>query len=422
MYQEETVEMDTLPLKALCLLVIVIGVSSSGSTMMEESKLKVLSSKFKYHNHAHRRNLLDNGLASTPAMGWNSWNHYWCSVNETIIKEAADAIVSSGLAKLGYKYVNIDDCWGEQDRDSKGNLVAKNTTFPSGIKALADYVHSKGLKLGIYSSAGTYTCSKQMPGSLGYEDQDAKAFASWGVDYLKYDNCYNDGTEPTVRYPAMTRALMNAGRPIYYSLCEWGDRHPATWGAIVGNSWRTTGDITDSWDSMVTRIDLNEAYAEYARPGGWNDPDMLDIGNGGMTKDEYIVHFSLWSISKAPLLLGCDLTSMTADTLEIIGNKEVIAINQDPLGIQAKKVRWMGDQEVWAAPISGYRFAVVLVNRGPWRYATTATWEDIGIPEGTVIEARDLWEHKNLPMQFVSNITAMVPSHGCKMYLLNPVG
>ncbi|KAG4925391.1 hypothetical protein JHK87_050931 [Glycine soja] len=352
-----------------------------------------------------RRNLLANGLGRTPPMGWNSWNHFSCQINEKMIRETADALVSTGLSKLGYTYVNIDDCWAELNRDAKGNLVAKNSTFPSGIKALADYVHGKGLKLGIYSDAGYFTCSKQMPGSLGHEFQDAKTFASWGIDYLKYDNCNNDGSKPTDR----------------------GDLHPALWGAKVGNSWRTTNDINDSWESMVSRADMNEVYAEYARPGGWNDPDMLEVGNGGMTKNEYIVHFSLWALSKAPLLLGCDVRNMTKETMEIVANKEVISVNQDPLGVQGKKVRMEGDQEVtlfgqiWAGPLSGYRVAVVLLNRGPSKISITANWDDIDIPPKSAVEARDLWEHKTLMRPFVDKLTATVDPHGCKMYVLKPV-
>lgn len=368
-----------------------------------------------------RRNLLANGLANTPPMGWNSWNHFSCQIDENMIKETADALVSTGLAKLGYKYVNIDDCWAEIARDSKGNLVPKKSTFPSGIKALADYVHGKGLKLGIYSDAGYLTCSKTMPGSLGHEENDAKTFASWGIDYLKYDNCNNDGSKPTVRYPVMTRALMKAGRPIFFSLCEWGDMHPALWGAQVGNSWRTTNDISDTWESMVSRADMNEVYAELARPGGWNDPDMLEVGNGGMTKDEYIVHFSIWAISKAPLLIGCDVRNATKETMEIIGNMEVIAVNQDPHGVQAKKVRMEGDLEIWAGPLSSYRVALVLVNRSRSRNPITAQWDDIGIPPNSVVEARDLWEHKTLKERFVGNLTASVDSHACKMYVLKPI-
>ncbi|XP_014497736.1 alpha-galactosidase 1 [Vigna radiata var. radiata] len=375
------------------------------------------------HDHVeqHKRNLLANGLGTTPPMGWNSWNHFSCQINEKIIRETADALVSTGLSKLGYTYVNIDDCWAELNRDAHGNLVAKKSTFPSGIKALADYVHSKGLKLGIYSDAGYFTCSKQMPGSLGYEFQDAKTFASWGIDYLKYDNCNNDESKPTDRYPVMTRALSMAGRPIFFSLCEWGDLHPALWGAKVGNSWRTTNDINDSWESMISRADMNEVYAEYARPGGWNDPDMLEVGNGGMTKNEYIVHFSLWALSKAPLLLGCDVRNMTKDTVDIVTNKEVIAVNQDSLGVQGKKVRMEGDMEIWAGPLSRYRVAVVLLNRGPWNISITAYWDDIGIPSKSAVEARDLWEHKTLVGRFKDKLTAQVEPHSCKMYVLKPV-
>ncbi|KAF8009638.1 hypothetical protein BT93_J0600 [Corymbia citriodora subsp. variegata] len=386
-----------------------------------KAKVDLKSSRYMHYKQEYRRNLLANGLGLTPPMGWNSWNHFWCTINETVIRETADALVSTGLSKLGYEYINIDDCWAEIARDSNGNLVAKNTTFPSGIKALADYVHSKGLKLGIYSDAGYFTCSTTMPGSLGREEQDAKTFASWGIDYLKYDNCNNGGTQPTVRYPIMTRALMKAGRPIFFSLCEWGDMHPALWGAKIGNSWRTTMDIADTWDSMMTRADLNEPYAELARPGGWNDPDMLEIGNGGMAKNEYIVHFSIWAISKAPLLLGCDIRNLDNDTMEIISNKEVIAVNQDPLGIQAKKVRSEGDQEVWAGPLTGYRLAVLLVNRGAYRYTVIGHWNDIGLPLDTVVEARDIWEHKTLKKTFVRNITATADGHSCKMYILKPV-
>ncbi|WJX76889.1 Alpha-galactosidase 1, variant 2 [Trifolium repens] len=348
-----------------------------------------------YEDH-FRRNLLANGLGKTPPMGWNSWNHFYCQIDEKIIRQTADALVSSGLSKLGYTYVNIDDCWAELNRDDKGNLVPRNSTFPSGIKALADYVHSKGLKLGIYTDAGYFTCSNTMPGSLGHEFQDAKTFASWGIDYLKYDNCNNGGIKPTVRYPIMTRALMKAGRPIYFSLCEWGDMRPALWGAKVGNSWRTTDDINDSWQSMMSRADSNEVYAELARPGGWNDPDMLEVGNGG-----FLVHFSLWAISKAPLLLGCDIRNATKETLEIVSNKEVIAVNQGPL--------------------SGYRVAVVLVNRGTLRTTVTANWDNIGIPPKSVVQARDLWEHKTLEKHFVGKLSATIDAHSCKMYVLKPV-
>ncbi|CAH2073537.1 unnamed protein product [Thlaspi arvense] len=321
---------------------------------------------------------------------WNSWNHFSCNINETVIKETAAALVTTGLSKLGYNYVNIGNGSNAAYKDLRFIMIA-------GLKFLV--------------TPRYLTCSKTMPGSLGHEEHDAKTFAEWGIDYLKYDNCNNDGSKPPVRYPVMTRALMKSGRPIFYSLCEWGDMHPALWGSPVGNSWRTTNDINDSWLSMISIADMNEIYAEHARPGGWNDPDMLEVGNGGMTKDEYIVHFSIWAISKAPLLLGCDIRNMSKETMEIVTNKEVIAINQDPHGVQAKKVRMEGDIEVWAGPLSGYRVALLLLNRGPLRSSITALWDDIEIPANSVVEARDLWEHKTLKQKFVGNLTATVDSH-----------
>ncbi|KAE8100812.1 hypothetical protein FH972_018667 [Carpinus fangiana] len=351
---------------SVCMLMLMLfSLSSMAPSVSAAStttrKLVPQNTKYEYYSERLGRNLLANGLGSTPPMGWNSWNHFGCKIDEKMIKETADAVISTGLAKLGYTYVNIDDCWAEIVRDVKG------------------------------------------------------------IDYLKYDNCNTDGSKPTIRYPVMTRALMKAGRSIFFSLCEWGDMHPALWGFKVGNSWRTTNDITDTWESMLSRADMNEVYAELARPGGWNDPDMLEVGNGGMNKDENIVHFSIWAISKAPLLLGCDVRNMTKETMEIVANKEVIAVNQDPLGIQAKKVRSEGDLEVWAGPLSGYRVALLLVNRGPRRLPITALWDDIGIPPNSVVEARDLWEHKTLKTRFVGNLTGTTGSHACKMYVLKPI-
>ncbi|KAL9809737.1 Alpha-galactosidase 2 [Arabidopsis thaliana] len=363
------------------------------------------------------RMLMNNGLALSPQMGWNSWNHFQCNINETLIKQTADAMVSSGLSAIGYKYINIDDCWGELKRDSQGSLVAKASTFPSGIKALSDYVHSKGLKLGIYSDAGTLTCSQTMPGSLGHEEQDAKTFASWGIDYLKYDNCENTGTSPRERYPKMSKALLTSGRSIFFSLCEWGQEDPATWAGDIGNSWRTTGDIQDDWKSMTLIADQNDRWASYARPGSWNDPDMLEVGNGGMTKEEYMSHFSIWALAKAPLLIGCDLRSMDKVTFELLSNKEVIAVNQDKLGIQGKKVKKEGDLEVWAGPLSKKRVAVILWNRGSASANITARWADIGLNSSDIVNARDLWEHSTHSC-VEKQLSALVEPHACKMYTL----
>lgn len=349
---------------------------------------------------------------------WNNYNHFKRRVDENIIKETADAMVSSGLSALGYEYINIDDNWAELNRDDKGNLVPKASTFPSGMKALADYVHSKGLKLGIYSDAGTQTCDKTMPGSLGHEEQDAKTFASWGVDYLKYDNCNNEGLSPKERYSKMSTALLNSGRSIYFSLCEWGLEDPATWAPSFGNSWRTTGDIKDNWDRITNLADLNDKWAEYAGPGAWNDPDMLEVGNGNLTTEEYRSHFSIWALAKAPLIIGCDIRSMSKETIEILSNVEVIAVNQDKLGVQGKKVVKNGDLEVWAGPLSEGRVAMVLWNRGPSQASITARWQDIGFEASASLNVRDLWEHTTTE-GVEGSMTATMDSHACKMYILS---
>ncbi|KAM0867398.1 hypothetical protein ACQ4PT_042006 [Festuca glaucescens] len=249
---------------------------------------------------AHVGATLKNGLGRTPQMArWNSWNYFGCGISETIIRNIANAMVDTGLAKLGYEYINIDDCWADFNRDSQGNLAANASSFPSGITALADYVHGKGLKIGIYGDAGLRTCSKLMPGSLGYEERDARTYASWGIDYLKYDNCHNHNISPITRYTKMSEALLSSGRNIFFSLCEWGVEDP-TWAGGLGNNWRTTGDIKDTWSSMTNNADQSNKWASYAGPGGWNDPDMLEVGNGGMTMEEYRSHFSIWALVKAP--------------------------------------------------------------------------------------------------------------------------
>ncbi|KAJ7975499.1 Alpha-galactosidase [Quillaja saponaria] len=392
---------------ALCLLMLFNTESSSAARLLNTT------------SSISRRQHLPNGLGSTPPMGWNSWNHFQCHIEENLIRETADAVVSTGLAALGYQYINLDDCWAELNRDYQGNLVPKASTFPSGIKALADYVHGKGLKLGIYSDAGIQTCSKTMPGSLGHEEQDAKTFASWEIDYLKYDNCHNTGTSPKERYPEMSKALLKSGRSIFFSLCEWGQEDPATWAKGVGNSWRTTGDIGDNWHSMTSRADQNDKWASYAGPGGWNDPDMLEVGNGGMTTEEYRAHFSIWALAKAPLLIGSDVRAMDSTTLEILSNKEVIAVNQDELGAQGKKVKWGDDLEVWAGPLSSKRIAVVLWNRSSSKATLTVNWPDIGLTENTIVDARDLWAHST-QSSVSGSLSAELDSHACKMYVLTP--
>ncbi|CAI0431386.1 unnamed protein product [Linum tenue] len=370
---------------------------------------------------------LQNGLARTPPMGWNSWNFFACNINETVIKETdfaftADALISTGLANLGYTYVNIDDCWSKVTRDAKGQMVPDPKTFKSGIKALADYVHSKGLKLGIYSDAGKFTCQVR-PGSIFHEKEDAMSFASWDVDYLKYDNCFNLGIEPKKRYPPMRDALNATGRSIFYSICEWGVDDPALWAGKVGNSWRTTEDINDTWVSMTNIADLNDKWAAYAGPGGWNDPDMLEVGNGGMTYKEYRSHFSIWALIKAPLLIGCDIRNMTAETKEILSNQEVIAVNQDPLGVQGRKVHSNGTdgcQQVWAGPLSGNSLSVVLWNRCMQAATITAEWNVIGLEAGTSVSVRDLWQHEVVLNNAVASFSAQLDAHDCRMYVFTP--
>eukprot|EP00808_Paulinella_micropora_P030624 g21985.t1 len=280
---------------------------------------------------------LNNGLGRTPQMGFNTWNKFACNINETLIKQTAKALLSSGLVSAGYQYLNLDDCWMAPARDQQGSLYGDPTRFPSGMAALGQYIHAQGLLFGLYSDAGNATC-EGLPASLGYEQTDAQTFASWGVDYLKYDNCHNQGIPPRERYPPMSQALNATGRKIFFSMCEWGIDDPATWAGALSNSWRTTGDIANNWDSVMSVVLLNDPWWSAAGPGGWNDPDMLEVGNGGLTHDEEVAHFSLWALVKAPLLIGCDVTRLSKDTLSILSNKDVIAINQDALGVQGHLV------------------------------------------------------------------------------------
>lgn len=375
-----------------------------------------------YDTSNYGRLQLNNGLALVPQMGWNSWNFFACNINETLIRETADALVSTGLADLGYNYVNIDDCWSYVKRGKKDQLLPDPKTFPSGIKSLADYVHGKGLKLGIYSDAGVFTCQVR-PGSLHHEKDDASLFASWGVDYLKYDNCYNLGIKPKERYPPMHDALNTTGRQIFYSLCEWGQDDPALWAGKVGNSWRTTDDIQDTWKSMTDIADKNNKWASYAGPGGWNDPDMLEVGNGGMTFAEYRAHFSIWALMKAPLLIGCDVRNMTSETVEILSNKEVIQVNQDRLGVQGRRILGQGKdgcREVWAGPLSGNRLAVALWNRCSATTNITMKLPAVGLDGSSAYSVRDLWKHETLSPNVVATFGAQVNAHDCKMYVFTP--
>lgn len=279
---------------------------------------------------------LNNGVSRTPAMGYNTWNAFSCDINEKMLQQVADVMISSGLNSYGYKYLNLDDCW-QSSRDAKGVIVADPNDFPSGIPSLSSYAHSKGLLFGLYTDLGYKTCGGR-PGTLGYEFIDANTYASWNVDYIKVDNCNTDGSVPEVRYPVMRDALNSTGKPILFSMCEWGVDNPALWAPNVGNSWRATDDIGDNWGSMLYNMDINAELWPYAGPGGFNDPDLLEVGNGGMTTQEYTSHFTLWALMKSPLIISSDIRNMSADTFKILTNSEVIAVNQDALGVQARKV------------------------------------------------------------------------------------
>jgi alpha-galactosidase len=367
-------------------------------------------------------NKAPNGLALTPPMGWNSWNHFQCNINEKVIRDTADAMVASGMRDAGYQYVVIDDCW-HGARDADGFITADPQRFPSGIKALADYVHSKGLKFGIYSDAGRLTCGGR-PGSEGHEYQDALTYARWGVDYLKYDWCNTGDRNAQEAYATMADALRQSGRPIVFSMCEWGTAKPWLWAQNTGNLWRTTGDISDDfavkkkghdWEHPVTMIlDLNEPLWPFAGPGHWNDPDMLEVGNGGMTPDEYRSHFSLWAMMAAPLIAGNDIAHMDDTTKSILENKEVIAVDQDPLGIQGHRVWKDGDREVWVKPLARGAKAVLLFNRGEAPAAITATADQLGWPASVRAKVRDLWARKGAG-RWSGSVTATVEPHGVVM-------
>jgi len=353
----------------------------------------------------------DNGLARTPPMGWNSWNKFAGKVDDATIRTIADAMVSSGMKKAGYIYVNIDDTW-EGPRDANGNITG-NTKFPD-MKALADYVHSKGLKIGIYSSPGPKTCAGY-EGSYAHEQQDANVYAAWGIDYLKYDWCsalriYTDQEIQPI-YQKMGDALLKTGRPIVFSLCEYGRSEVLKWGAKVdGNLWRTTGDISDNWRSMSNIGFKQFDIAPYIAVGHWNEPDMLEIGNGGMSADEYRTHMSLWSLLAAPLLAGNDVRSMTDETKSILENEEVIAIDQDAAGKPAKRISDADATAVVVArPLHDGSLALGLFNRGDQAQPVTVNWSAVDLG-GKKLKARDLWKHADVALTGDS-YSADVPPH-----------
>ncbi|MFJ1901655.1 MULTISPECIES: glycoside hydrolase family 27 protein [unclassified Streptomyces] len=360
---------------------------------------------------------VENGLALTPQMGFNNWNTTGCGsqFNEAMVKGIADIFVSKGLKAAGYTYVNLDDCWALPSRNAAGDLVPDPVRFPNGIKAVADYVHSKGLKFGLYSSAGTKTCADNgFPGGLGHEKQDADQWASWGVDYLKYDNCNNTGADAKTRYKAMGDALKATGRPILYSICEWGSNSPWNWAPDIGNSWRTTGDINDTWSKMIEIAHKNQPRAQYAKPGAWNDPDMLEVGNGGMTDTEYRTHFSLWSQMAAPLLIGSDIRTASPATFTILENTDVIAVDQDPLGKQGTVVSSSGGHVVMSKQLANGDRSVTLTNENGSAATVSTTAAAAGLPAASSYKLANLWT--KAVSSTSGTISASVPAHGTVMY------
>ncbi len=374
-------------------------------------------------------------LALTPPMGWNSWNKFSCNINEKIIREVADAMVSSGMKDAGYVYINIDDCW-QGKRDSEGFIHPDSAKFPSGIKALADYVHSKGLKIGIYSDAGDKTCGGY-PASRGHEYQDAITYAKWGIDYLKYDWCNTEGLNAEGAYTTMSNALHSAGRPVVFSLCEWGTNKPWLWAKNVGYLWRTTGDIYPCFDCVKDHVtwkqwgamyilDMQNGLRKYAGPGHWNDPDMLEVGNG-MTQNEDKAHFTMWCMLAAPLIAGNDLRDMSEDTKKILTNKSVIAIDQDSLGIEGFNYSSKDSLEIWFKPLLKGDWAMCFLNRSLKPRKVSFNWGNEAITDSlsgrnaqfdnTVYDIEDLWNIKNIGTTKEA-LNADIPGHDVLMLRL----
>ncbi len=371
-------------------------------------------------------------LAATPPMGWNSWNMFGHKVNEAVIRETADAIVSSGLSDCGYGYVVIDDCWSQKSgRDSHGDLVPDPERFPSGIKALADHVHGIGLRIGIYSDAAEQTCG-HYPGSLGFEEQDARLWASWGIDYLKYDYCSAPEDQATAieRYTKMGNALRKTGRKFLFSLCEWGGRSPHLWGRKAGgHMWRVSGDVYDSWVNIWmadwkayaigvgVSLDIAADLAEFGGPGGWNDLDMLVVGlkgkgqisGVGMSQIEYQTHMSMWCMACSPLMIGCDVRKLEPDTAALLMNRDVLAVNQDPLGKPARRVKCSGRSEVWLKPLADGSAAVALINRGSQGEDVRVKAGDIGMLDAPKL-ARNIWSGEDVA-DFKQELVQRVQPH-----------
>lgn len=355
------------------------------------------------------------GLALTPPMGWNSWNTFACDINEQLVKDVADKFIEYGLKDAGYEYIVIDDGWMEMERDENYNLVPDHKKFPNGMKSVADYVHSKGLKFGIYNCAGSLTCGGY-PGTRGFEYQDAKLYASWGVDFIKYDWCSTQNLNAKGAYETMRDAIHKAGRPMIFSICEWGDNQPWLWAEDIGHMWRISGDIVNCWDCELSHgnwsawglwpiIRMRQNIRQYNGPGHWNDLDMMEVGNG-FTAAEDRVHFTMWCILSSPLVLGNDVRSMNKETRDLLTNKEVIAINQDSLGVQGFRFMNENDIEIWVKALANDEWAIAFVNMRNAENTINYDWAKHPIMDALVnrtlnigkrtYKVRDLLKHKDL--------------------------
>ncbi|HWA88262.1 MAG TPA: glycoside hydrolase family 27 protein [Opitutus sp.] len=375
------------------------------------------------------------GLALTPPMGWNSWNTFASNINETVVRGVADTMAANGMRDAGYVYIVIDDCWAKKERNANGELEADPVKFPSGMKGLADYLHAKGFKFGIYSCAGTQTCGGY-PGSWGHEFQDARTFASWGVDYLKYDWCYHGTADARDAYKRMSEALRAAGRPVVFSLCEWGSNKPWEWAEPVGHLWRTTGDIYASYDGQLGWshgwkgiLDLQESLAanegpdglaKHAGPGHWNDPDMLEVGNEGLSNAEARAHFSLWCMLAAPLMAGNDVRTMTPETHDILTNKDVIAIDQDSLGKEGYRIlsEPAKQREIWIKPLNNGEWAVCALNTGATAADLEVEWRLLHPIHGS-FKVHDVWANRDVG-DTGNPLTSHVESHDVVLLRLTP--
>lgn len=377
------------------------------------------------------------GLAQTPPMGWNSWNTFATDINEQLVKDIADKFIDLGFKEAGYEYIVLDDGWMNKERDANGNLMADPDKFPEGMKALADYVHNKGLKFGLYNCAGNKTCAGY-PGSRGHEYQDAQMYASWGIDYLKYDWCNTDKINAESAYTTMRDALKNAGRSVVFSICEWGDNEPWKWAPEVGHMWRVTGDIINCWDCEIGHgtwsswgiwkiINMRKDIRKVAGPGHWNDFDMMEVGNG-MTEAEDRSHFAMWSMLTSPLIMGNDLRAASTETIKILTNKEVLLVNQDKLGIQALRFSNEDGVEIWLKPLENDAWAITFINMNNETVNIDFDWNKHEIGDNLnnrsidVINSsytiRDLFNHKDLG-DVSKNLITTIESHDVLMIKLN---